>query len=179
MLHINYSPCPSNLLWLYDLKEPPKRKTTISRCGISPTWVACVSWKHSGKDRNPSARTITAQHSQTSLTCQLKLFFTPDICVGFSILFVNWISDLPPSRFALCKNERHSLNPQTRLNPQHPRMNLLSCGAANCIFSFFAKLEDTMPIINKHEAKQFIFNIWGHYLYVFIYLIRIYLLFVK
>lgn len=38
--------------------------------------------------------------------------------------------------FSLCrkKNGIHTLNPQTSLNPQHPRMNFLSCGAANCIF---------------------------------------------
>lgn len=48
------------------------------------------------------------------------IFHSWHLC-WLSILSVNWIWDPAPTRF--CKNERHTLNSQTQLNTQHPRMN--------------------------------------------------------
>lgn len=78
MLHINYSSCPSNLLCPRIFKHHKKKKgerakkkkererkiqhLSVNNLQISPDRALHVSCKHSDKDRNPSATSITAQH---------------------------------------------------------------------------------------------------------------------
>lgn len=64
------------------------------------------------------------------------IFHSWHLC-WLSILSVNWISDPPPSRFSLSKNERHTLNPQTRLNPTAPKDEFLVLWCSKLYFLYF------------------------------------------
>lgn len=116
-------------------REKKEWQRTILRWKASPVWrwegVGWWRWREertlhvscdtSGKDRNPSARAVEAWRCELLFTCQLKLFFTPDICVGSpscpqiesQILLFLFLFFPPPAHI-------ESANKQGR-GPQHPR----------------------------------------------------------
>lgn len=104
-----------------------------------------------------SARTITAQHRKLISLVNGKYFSLLTPVLAFHLVRkLNLRSSSVLSSLTLNRNERHTLNPQTSLKPQHPRMNLLSCGAVNCAVVFFfspppCELEGVVPVINKHK----------------------------
>lgn len=133
-----------------------------------------VSCDTSGKDRNPSARAVEARRCELLFTCQLKLFFTPDICVGspscpqiesqiLLFLFFSFFSS--PS----CA---HWIRKQTRPGARSIQGRIPRCSKlyfspqplhAHPSSSSPSELGDVLLIINKHEAERSHSDIWRHF----------------
>lgn len=88
MQHINYSSCNSNLLCCRLSKHPQKKEEEEEKLSVNnlemqdftsrgPCMSAETQWQ------KPICQSCRSPTLRTSFTCQLKLFFTPDICVGF------------------------------------------------------------------------------------------------
>ena len=101
---------------------------------------------------------------QTSFTCQLKLFFTPDICVGFpSCPQIESQIRLPPGFLSVKMKDTHWIHKQ---GWGYSTQGRISCPVVQQIVfppSPHPQLEDILPIINKHEAERFQLDIWRHF----------------